>query len=89
MSHYDCKYCGAGIYDNHSHDCSDMMTEDRERASLVTYIIKPPLGLRPKYIVDELRIREIEEAIGRCVLAGKAVPLIWQQELFDLRGSTF
>jgi hypothetical protein len=74
MSHYDCDYCG-----KHMTMCES--TCKRFEA--------PPIGLRPKHIVDAERIQEIKEAIVRYVLAGKEVPQEWQQELFDLRGSTF
>lgn len=49
----------------------------------------PPIGLRPKHIVDAERIQEIKEAIVRYALAGMEVPIEWQKELYDLRGSTF
>jgi hypothetical protein len=46
-----------------------------------TEIVKPPLGLRPRYIVREERVREIKEAIKRYVDAEKSVPAEWLHEL--------
>lgn len=45
---------------------------------------RPPLGLRPKYIADAMRAREILEAIDRYLSAGKKVPAEWIEELNDL-----
>jgi hypothetical protein len=42
---------------------------------------KPPLGLRPKYIADACRAREVLEAIDRYMAAGKPVPAEWVDEL--------
>lgn len=45
---------------------------------------RPPLGLRPRWIVQALRIREILEAIDRYVSAGKPIPEDWSDELNEL-----
>jgi hypothetical protein len=45
---------------------------------------RPPLGLRPKYIADTMRAREILEAIDRYLSAGKKIPAEWIKELSDL-----
>lgn len=45
---------------------------------------KPPLGLRPKYIADAMRAREILEAIDRYISAHKPVPAEWIDELRTL-----
>lgn len=42
---------------------------------------RPPLGLRPRNVVLHLRNKEILEAIGRYVEAGKKVPQEWIEEL--------
>jgi hypothetical protein len=42
---------------------------------------KPPLGLVPRFIRDEERVREIIEAIDRYNEAGKPVPQEWLDEL--------
>lgn len=46
---------------------------------------KPPLGLRPKRIVDALRREEILEAIKRYIVAGYPIPEIWISELAALK----
>jgi hypothetical protein len=45
---------------------------------------KPPLGLRPRFIVAKLRIQEILEAMQRYVEADKAIPDEWRTELIEL-----
>lgn len=45
---------------------------------------KPPLGLRPRWIVDALRIREILEAMDRYNSAGVPIPTDWSDELNEL-----
>lgn len=47
----------------------------------------PPLGLRPKYIVDSLRIREILEALDRYNRADTIAPIEWIDELHDICSS--
>jgi hypothetical protein len=44
-------------------------------------VIKPPLGLRPKYVADAMRAREILEAIERHISVQKPVPVEWMDEL--------
>lgn len=45
---------------------------------------KPPLGLRPRFVVRQQRVREILEAIDRYNSAGKATPVEWGEELILL-----
>lgn len=45
---------------------------------------KPPLGLRPRFIVAEHRVREIDEAIQRYAEAGWDIPAAWVEERADL-----
>lgn len=45
---------------------------------------KPPLGLRPRFIVDELRMQEIEAAMRRYLEAGYQVPPDWMTEYVEL-----
>jgi hypothetical protein len=40
----------------------------------------PPLGLSPKYIRDEQRLDEINQAIGRYMDAGYPLPVEWVLE---------
>jgi len=42
---------------------------------------KPPLGLRPKWLADSERVKEIREAISRYWDAGKKVPEAWIEEI--------
>ena len=44
----------------------------------------PPLGLRPRRIVESLRIREILEAMDRYSQESKRIPEEWIAELSEL-----
>jgi len=46
--------------------------------------IKPPLGLKPKWVHDDQRKIEILQAIERYNIAGIAIPKEWQEELNNL-----
>lgn len=46
---------------------------------------KPPLGLRPRYVAEAMRIQEIMDAALRYTEAGKQVPQDWLDELVDLK----
>ena len=48
--------------------------------------IRPPIGLRPKGIVDQLRKCEIVEAMLRYTRVHKQIPSAWIVELEDLNG---
>ncbi len=43
---------------------------------------KPPLGLRPEFIVLEHRQKEIQEAVIRYLEAGKEIPKEWVAEYY-------
>jgi hypothetical protein len=45
---------------------------------------KPPLGLRPRFIMERNRMIEIFEAMLRYVDAEKKVPKKWRKELNEL-----
>jgi len=47
-------------------------------------IIRPPLGIAPKWYLDERRIDEIWCAIGRYIAANKKIPAEWFTELNSL-----
>lgn len=47
-------------------------------------LIKPPLGLRPRFIVAEHRLDEINAAIARYVAASVPVPQDWVDEYNEL-----
>lgn len=42
--------------------------------------VRPPLGLTPRYLVDEIRLEAIEKAIERYNVAGYEVPQDWLDE---------
>lgn len=41
---------------------------------------QPPLGLMPKWLHDEMRLRELCEAIARRYDAGFEIPIEWVEE---------
>lgn len=45
---------------------------------------KPPLGVKPKYIHDALRKKEIAKAIIRFAEVQKAIPIAWIEEYNEL-----
>lgn len=45
---------------------------------------RPPLGLRPQYVVEALRLQEILEAFTRYACAGKKIPITWLEEFNTL-----
>jgi len=45
---------------------------------------KPPLGLRPRFIVAEHRVAEIDAAIQRYIEAEQAIPQPWTEEREEL-----
>jgi len=47
-------------------------------------IMKPPLGLKPRYIQEEQRLAEIISAIERYCKAKVEIPLVWIDEYNDL-----
>jgi hypothetical protein len=48
---------------------------------------KPPIGLTPRWLREEMRVIEICEAIVRYKKAKIPVPFVWLEELRDLCGS--
>jgi hypothetical protein len=44
----------------------------------------PPLGLRERWVVDELRLQEIHEAVFRFFQAGQAIPGKWLDEYKEI-----
>lgn len=47
---------------------------------------RPPLGLRPRYVVVPERIQEISDAIQRYAFACLPIPSEWLEELGELSG---
>jgi len=45
---------------------------------------KPPIGLMPRWLHDEIRAEEIQEAIRRYRVADYPIPIEWVEELKDL-----
>lgn len=45
--------------------------------------VKPPLGLQPQSIHDNLRVKDILAAMQRYVAANKPIPEAWIEELID------
>lgn len=45
---------------------------------------KPPLGLMPQYIHDELRLKDIREAIIRYLDACMDIPIEWIEEYNEI-----
>ena len=46
--------------------------------------VKPPLGIMPRHIHDEIRRQELGEAIVRYIEASLPVPLEWVEEYNEL-----
>jgi hypothetical protein len=46
--------------------------------------VRPPLGLTPRFIADEARLREVADAINRLREAGWRVPFEWLVEYHEL-----
>jgi len=53
------------------------------RKELLKYV-KPPLSLRPRFIVYEHRLQEIEEAIERYNSANRNIPFEWVEEKHEI-----
>jgi len=51
-------------------------------------IVKPPIGLRPKWIIDKERLNEVRSAIVRYYDAGLKIPIEWLKEYNQLIDST-
>ncbi len=45
---------------------------------------KPPIGLVPKFIRQEQRLKEVKEAINRYFEAGLEIPTEWIEEYNEL-----
>lgn len=50
----------------------------------VNYWTKHPIGIKPRWLVTEMRLQEIDEAIERYRLAGKTPLSEWLTEHNDL-----
>jgi hypothetical protein len=45
---------------------------------------QPPIGIMPRYIWDEIRLRELAAAISRYAAAYRPVPAEWIEEYNEL-----
>jgi hypothetical protein len=45
---------------------------------------QPPIGIMPRYIWDEIRLRELAAAISRYVAVYRPVPAEWIEEYNEL-----
>ena len=50
---------------------------------------KPPIGITPKRIHQELRLKEIDEAVIRYVAEDKPIPAEWVLEYIELTNELF
>lgn len=50
----------------------------------ISKYVRPPIGLRPRWIVAEHRLIEIEEAIQRYTAVNKNIPIEWVSEKYEL-----
>lgn len=63
--------------------CHVTLYEERFEEVLSCEIVeKPPLGLRPEFIVLEHRQKEIQEAVMRYLEVGKEIPKEWTAEYY-------
>jgi hypothetical protein len=51
-------------------------------------IVKPPIGLRPKWVSDKERLNEVRSAIVRYYDAELKIPIEWIEEYNQLIDST-
>lgn len=51
---------------------------------IFSYIRKPPLGLKPRYIHEAERLCDIKAAIARYMDAGYPIPAEWVKEYNEL-----
>lgn len=47
---------------------------------------KPPINLRPRYVVEAERLTEVLEAMHHYATEGRKIPAEWIEELYDLNG---
>ena len=45
---------------------------------------QPPVGLKPRWLHEEQRLKEVKEAILRYIDAGVAIPKEWMEEYEEL-----
>lgn len=50
----------------------------------MTIYNKPPLGIKPKWLCDELRLNEIKEGINRYLSTSCPIPIEWIKEYNEI-----
>ena len=60
----------------------------QQKGTIMTNIIKPPLGLTPRWIRDMERFEEIISAMKRYSQAGMPIPIEWIEEVDELYDRT-
>ena len=58
-----------GVQQFHCPHCHNLITEEG-----------PPLGVCPRFIWEEKRLKEIDDAIVRYLYAGQPIPGEWNEE---------
>ena len=61
-----------------------MSEETKEPRKKAPELKKPPLGLRPRWIVDLDRLEEIAEAMIRYEEGGQKIPVEWRKEFQEV-----
>lgn len=57
---------------------------NENRIELESLIEKPPLGIMPRYIWDESRLTQLEQAIERRIVKVNTIPIEWIEERNEL-----
>lgn len=70
------------VYDNSFGELAEAM--EKKFSGKPMGLEKPPIGLRPRFIVDESRYSEVLEAMCRYAKAKKEVPQEWKDEALEL-----
>jgi hypothetical protein len=50
---------------------------------------KPPVGIKPRHLHDDARMRDIHAAMGRYIESSKQIPAEWTKEMLDLSKANF
>ncbi|ASB90845.1 MULTISPECIES: hypothetical protein [Bacillus] len=76
--------------------CDEMVSvdsvdiEEKENSSYSASpigFVKPPIGVKPRFIHDEQRAEELSGAIMRYIQANKSIPTEWLEEYNELVGN--
>lgn len=61
------------------------MVDEAERLLIADSVDKPPLGIMPKWLADEKRLKELGEAMDRYRQGNKELPQEWVDEFNELQ----